>query len=195
MDGKEKKIYHLTKKNLFFYRTALHWAAKRNHSQVVEYLLENGADKDIQAHDKSTPVHVCSNDSLRQVLQSTTPDSSPSISKSTLPIIPNYLRHPVFPYISPQSTSIPVISDNQTITLLCRIADDPLETDFIEFNFNKIPNTGSFERLVSLICHELDINHIDKLRRLPCIRVRNDRDVERLKDNYMLEVILIKTSS
>jgi ankyrin repeat protein len=75
MDGKEKKIYHLTKKNLFFYRTALHWAAKRNHSQVVEYLLENGADKDIQAHDKSTPAHVCSNNSVRQVLQSTISDS------------------------------------------------------------------------------------------------------------------------
>ncbi len=53
----------------------MHWAAKRNHVQVVQYLLENGADKDIQAHDKSTPAHICNNDSLRQVLESTISDS------------------------------------------------------------------------------------------------------------------------
>jgi ankyrin repeat protein len=53
----------------------LHWAAKRNHKQVVGYLLENGANKDIQAHDKSTAAYVCSDDSLRQILQSTTSDS------------------------------------------------------------------------------------------------------------------------
>jgi hypothetical protein len=89
----------------------------------------------------------------------------------------------------------PIVTDNQTITLLCRIADDSLETDFVEFDFSKSPNLGSYNRLLSLICDELNLNHIDKLRRLPCIRIRNDRDVERLKDNHMLEVILIKTSS
>lgn len=59
----------------WFYRTALHWAAKRNHKQVVEYLLEHGADKDIQAHDKSTPANVCSNDALRKVLEPTASNS------------------------------------------------------------------------------------------------------------------------
>ena len=157
----------------------------------MEYLLENGADKDIQANDKLTPVNVCTNDSLRQVLESKTSNSS--VYNPVLPIIPNYLRHPAFPYISPQSTTpVPSTTEAQTITLLCRVADEPSETDFVEFDFNKTPNDGSFERLLSMICHELDINHIDKLRRLPCIRVRNDRDVERLKDNHMLEVILIK---
>ena len=59
--------------------------------------------------------------------------SDNTISFSSLPIIPNYLRNPVFPYVSSQPTPIPVINDNQTIALLCRIADDPTETDFIEF--------------------------------------------------------------
>ncbi len=216
MDGEEKIIDGFKKIFFFFCRTALHWAAKRNHSQVVNYLLENGASKEIQAHDKSTPADVCSNDSLRELLQSTTSDSksiflgnlkknifnhldtvsSSSINHPTLPIIPNYLRNPVFPYISSQPTPPPPpINDNQTITLLCRLADHPTETDFIEFDFPKIPNAGSFNRLLSLISQELNIDHIDKLRRLPCIRIRNDRDVERLKDNHMIEVILIKTSS
>ncbi|CAF1298749.1 unnamed protein product [Adineta steineri] len=174
--------------------TALHWAAKRNHSHVVQYLLENGANKDIQANDKSTPAHLCNNDVLRKVLESTTSDNNvlPCNTATTLPITPNYLRNPVFPYISSQSTSIPTVIETQTIALLCRVADDPLETDYVEFDFNKTPTTGSFERLSSLICHELEIDHIDKLRRLPCVRVRNDRDVERLKDNHMLEVIRIK---
>ncbi|CAF2154259.1 unnamed protein product [Rotaria magnacalcarata] len=178
--------------------TALHWAAKRNHTQVVEYLLEKGANKDIQTNDKLTPAHVCNNESLRKILESNTSDNNASyesIANATLPIIPNYLRHPVFPYISSEPRSnLPnlLANDTQTITLLCRIADDPSETDYVEFEFNKSPIIGSFERLQSNICHELDIDRIDKLRRLPCVRVRNDRDVERLKDNHMLEVILIK---
>lgn len=60
---------------LSYCRTALHWAAKRNHTQVVEYLLENGANKDIQANNKSTPGDVCTNDHLREILQSSISDS------------------------------------------------------------------------------------------------------------------------
>jgi ankyrin repeat protein len=75
MDGEEKIIDGFKKIFFFFCRTALHWAAKRNHSQVVNYLLENGASKEIQAHDKSTPADVCSNDLLQELLQSTTSDS------------------------------------------------------------------------------------------------------------------------
>lgn len=56
-------------------RTALHWAAKRNHRQIVEFLLEHGADKDIRAHDKSTAAYICKDDSLRQILESSTSDS------------------------------------------------------------------------------------------------------------------------
>ena len=56
----------------------MHWAAKRNHTQVVEYLLANGANKDIQAFDQSTPAHVCTDHSLQQILQSTTSDSKTS---------------------------------------------------------------------------------------------------------------------
>lgn len=41
----------------------------------MEYLVEHGADKDVQAHNKSTPVDVCNDDSLRQLLQSATSDS------------------------------------------------------------------------------------------------------------------------
>ncbi|CAF1403009.1 unnamed protein product [Adineta ricciae] len=174
--------------------TALHWAAKRNHTDVVNYLLDNGADRSVQAHDQSTAAHVCKSDALREILQSDTSTTSVSPCTDELPIIPNYLRHPVFPYVSPVTQTTPVTSvETQTITLLCRIADDPSETDFVEFDFNKTPAIGAYERLLIQICHELEIDRVDKLRRLPCIRVRNDGDVKRLKDNHMLEVIQIKS--
>jgi len=82
-----------------------------------------------------------------------------------------------------------------SVTLLCRIADDPTETDFVEFDFTKQPIDGSYDRLVSLVSQELEfeIDHVEKLRRLPCIRIRNDRDVQRLKDNHMIEVRIKKT--
>lgn len=209
MDGKIGWIF--LERFFFSSRTALHWAAKRNHSQVVGFLLNKGADRDIQAHDQSIPAHVCTDDSLRAMLQSTISDSkkkqeeqqlsfqfhlddnsSPCTNQSSLPIIPNYLRNPVFPYVaSSPSTSLPSTNDQQqTITLLCRIANDPTEIDFVEFDFPKQPNSGSYDRLRSLICEELNLVQIDRLRRLPCVRVRHDRDVERLKDNDMLEVIL-----
>ncbi|UJR21860.1 hypothetical protein I4U23_024933 [Adineta vaga] len=190
-----KPNLNLNSQNVMNGWTALHWAAKRNHSDVVQYLLENGANRDIQANDQSTAAHICTNDALREILQSTISSNNGVKScNTTLPIVPNYLRHPVFPYVSSLPSSTPIASiETPPITLLCRIANDPLESDFIEFDFNKIPTIGSYERLLTLICHELEIDHIDKLRRLPCVRVRNDRDVERLKDNHMLEVIRIKS--
>lgn len=67
MDG-EIDIYLFSSNEFCFFRTALHWAAKRNHSQVVGYLLSNGADREIQAHDQSIPAHVCTDDSIRVML-------------------------------------------------------------------------------------------------------------------------------
>ena len=179
-------------------RTALHWAAKRNHQQVVEYLLTNGADRNIQAHNTFTPARVCTDDALRAVLESRS-NSAPetvrleSLSNSSLPIVPNYLRNPVFPYVSTISTPAPSVSDDQTVTLLCRIADDPLESDFVEFDFCKTPTHGSYQRLLHVLCEEFNLDHIDKIRRLPHVRMRHDRDVERLKENHMLEIVQMKS--
>ena len=88
---------------------------------------------------------------------------------------------------------MPIHVNEDLITLLCRIADDPLEADFIEFDFNKLPAHGAYQRLVAILRDEFQLDHVEKIRRLPHIRLRHDRDVERLKDNHMLEVIRIKT--
>jgi hypothetical protein len=172
---------------LFVVRTALHWAAKRNHRQVVEFLLENGANKEIQAHDASTAAVVCMNDNMRALLHTGASNlTMPIVIAPPLPIIPNYLRTmtPLSPTDEHQTTSI---------TLLCRVANDPNETDFVEFDFVKTPTHGSYERLQTILCDELELMTIVKIRRLPHIRVRHDRDVERLKDHHQLEVIVSMT--
>ena len=117
-----------------------------------------------------------------------------SVSSSSLPIVPNYLRNPVFPYISATPTPTPFAASNhQTVTLLCRIADDPSESDFVEFDFCQTPTHSAYQRLLNTLYEEFNIDQIDKIRRLPHIRVRNDRDVARLKDNHMLEIVQSKS--
>jgi ankyrin repeat protein len=43
---------------MYVFRTALHWAAKRNHSAVVHYLIESGADKTLKNDSGKTPVDL-----------------------------------------------------------------------------------------------------------------------------------------
>lgn len=131
---------------------------------------------------------------MRDLLETDCSLSSQLIPDSTLPIVPNYLRNPVFLYSSENPSNLTTNENEQNlVTLLCRIADDPKETDFIEFDFDKRPVQGSYQRLSHRLCEEFQINDFEKIRRLPHIRIRNDRDVERLKDNHMLEVVVRST--
>ena len=45
-------------------RTPLHVAARFNHTSVVKWLLENGADVDAQAYNRFTPLHLTKNPCL-----------------------------------------------------------------------------------------------------------------------------------
>lgn len=49
-------------------RTALHWACKRNHMAVVQYLVEKGADKNVKNKDGHIPAQLTSNEEIRQIL-------------------------------------------------------------------------------------------------------------------------------
>uniref|UniRef100_A0A803W1D8 Ankyrin repeat domain 40 n=1 Tax=Ficedula albicollis TaxID=59894 RepID=A0A803W1D8_FICAL len=88
-------------------RTCLHWACKRNHAAVVAYLLHAGADKDIQTKKGERPAQLTSKREIRKMLG--VEDELPDLKQdSDLPIIPNYLANPPFPYVyNTSSTSIP----------------------------------------------------------------------------------------
>ena len=40
-------------------RTALHWAAMRGHVEIVNLLLQNGADKNIKNKQECLPIDLC----------------------------------------------------------------------------------------------------------------------------------------
>ena len=50
-------------------RTALHWASKRNHAQVVKYLLEVGASADILNNDNKTPDFYTKNIDIKKLMK------------------------------------------------------------------------------------------------------------------------------
>ncbi|XP_053939677.1 ankyrin repeat domain-containing protein 40 isoform X2 [Cuculus canorus] len=88
--------------------TCLHWACKRNHAPVVAYLLRAGADKDILTKKGESPAQLTSKREIRRML-GVEDDELPELkTDSDLPIIPNYLANPPFPYIyDTASDSIP----------------------------------------------------------------------------------------
>ncbi|XP_007433064.1 ankyrin repeat domain-containing protein 40 isoform X1 [Python bivittatus] len=80
--------------------TCLHWACKRNHAQVVSYLIDAGADKDILTVKEEKAVQLTSKREIRKMLGVEDDDELLDVKKdSALPIIPNYLSNPPFPYV------------------------------------------------------------------------------------------------
>ncbi|XP_044104613.1 ankyrin repeat domain-containing protein 40 isoform X2 [Neovison vison] len=83
--------------------TCLHWACKRNHGQVVSYLLQSGADKEILTTKGEMPVQLTSRREIRKIMgveEDDGADSLPQLKKeSELPFVPNYLANPAFPFI------------------------------------------------------------------------------------------------
>ncbi|XP_055982836.1 ankyrin repeat domain-containing protein 40 [Sorex fumeus] len=83
--------------------TCLHWACKRNHGQVVSYLLKSGADKDILTTKGEMPVQLTSRREIRKIMgveEEDDGDNLPQLKKeSDLPFVPNYLANPAFPFI------------------------------------------------------------------------------------------------
>lgn len=134
--------------------------------------------------------------------------SESSEMKSTLPIVPNYLRHPALGHrvevtangTSPHDGSAakqrrllsewepPSQQTNQGYTILkLRIAkDDP---DFIETELEH--SNQSMEGLLQVIEKEFKIgaDDISRIRKLPNTRLRRDIEVKRLENYQELEVV------
>ncbi|KAM6376928.1 ankyrin repeat domain-containing protein 40 isoform 2-T2 [Pluvialis apricaria] len=105
--------------------TCLHWACKRNHAPVVAYLLHAGADKEILTKKGERPAQLTSKREIRKMLGVEDDELSDLTKDSDLPIIPNYLANPPFPYVyNTMSDSIPDPSVNGSISPL-----EPQDTD------------------------------------------------------------------
>ena len=238
----------------------MHWACKRSHLAIVRYLLQSGADDSLTTHKGELPIQLASSSEVRnlfktaQLLDDTVPISDEASEE--LPIVPNYIKNPVFPYyevdvdncsteIVPQSTkgnaglksssteaqAIPLspgfsdlnskvstltithkssqpgndgtstlsCCEDQNNTCITEVNDNPVkimkarvcdqsDSDFVEV---EVPSL-TYQSLLKAICDELEIalSDVAKIRKLPNILVRKDKDVQRLREGQELEVIL-----
>lgn len=75
----------------------MHWAAKRNHLDVAHYLLNNGADKDVESFAKELPADLATSPAVLNLLGSPkTKAKSEELDKNTF--IPHYLTQPEYSY-------------------------------------------------------------------------------------------------
>lgn len=89
-------------------RTCLHWACKRNHATVVAQLLLGGADKEIVSRKGERPAQLTTRTEIRKMLGVEEEELQNVTTDSELPIIPNYLANPPFPYVyNSMSSSLP----------------------------------------------------------------------------------------
>lgn len=186
--------------------TALHWAAKRGHRDVVKILLSNGADVSLRNKNKDTALSLCSSPEVRHLLMNDAEESMPlePTTESKLPIIPNYLKHPPLAdrVELPESRQKPSHVLHERVSLVERVPPLPEELvlkvrvancgdpDFIEVELPMGDLT--YSRLLRLCTEELDVNptHVTRVRKLPNTIVRKDKDVARLKDGQELELVL-----
>lgn len=76
--------------------TALHWAARRNRSLVVALLQVSGADDNLADFNGKLAGDVTDDPDIRKMLKVTSvPDEHHPNGAATLPINPNYLKHPI----------------------------------------------------------------------------------------------------
>jgi len=87
--------------------TALHWAAKRNHLNIVNLLCNHGAEKSVTTNKGETAASLTTEGVIRVLLMArkdgqiltNTPDSKlPSKDGKPLAIVPNYIRDPPLAY-------------------------------------------------------------------------------------------------
>ncbi|XP_074647389.1 ankyrin repeat domain-containing protein 40-like [Tubulanus polymorphus] len=81
--------------------TPLHWACKRGHQSIVSLLLMNGAERNVTNNKGELPVELTDKLQIREILGAS---SDTQYKCEDLPITPNYISHPKFPYIKSSST-------------------------------------------------------------------------------------------
>lgn len=78
------------------------------------------------------------------------------------------------------------------LVIKARLADSG-ESDFVEVELDVL----SFQSLLRACCEELDVStmEVSKIRKLPNVLVRKDRDVQRLKSGQEIELVLKTAAS
>ena len=89
----------------------MHWACKRDHTPVIQYLLATGADANIATFKGETVTDLASSNEALSLLGCPLEERmrllklKNALPLSALPIVPHYLQHPTFPYSEPRDQS------------------------------------------------------------------------------------------
>ncbi|XP_044732958.1 ankyrin repeat domain-containing protein 40-like [Chrysoperla carnea] len=181
--------------------TALHWAAKRGHAEIVRELLMKGADPRILNDKGETPLAVATDPEIRKLL-----GGQPIINVNENIFKPNYLKNPPLngqvdigprrrlhasEIANMKSTTLP--SHTEDLVLKIRVANSS-DPDFIEIEILKSQLT--YNSLLELCSAELGVKSsaVTRIRKLPDTRLRNDSDVKRLSNMQCLELVLFPST-
>lgn len=178
--------------------TALHWAAKRGRKEVVEILLDHGADTSILTEKGESALSLALNPEIRQLLGGG--EMNGSVNDSSLPIMPNYIKMPPIhnkEYSHSTNGTLPRRQAPQEnvdeLVLKVRVANggDP---DYIEVELAR--NELTYYSLLRVCCEELGLNasQVLRIRKLPNTMLRKDKDVQRLQQMQELEVVVTPAS-
>jgi len=95
--------------------TALHWASYRGHRNIVMILLNKGADPSTQNSKGQTVLDLLSGHTLELLAGTEVEDAAQyPLPVEELPIVPNYIKNPEFPY-SKKDSSPAVLPSSLTI--------------------------------------------------------------------------------
>lgn len=199
--------------------TSLHWASKRGHINLIQILLKAAADPTVCNQNGDTPLDIASNDKVSSAFHQSFSDTQNSFipvkvegsaSEKQTPnsFTPNYLKHPVFPYVNrgPNNKSFSAFTTTESnnslldtkstginsneLVLKIRTANSE-DKDFIEV---ELENDFTYDNLVKICIKELEISldeyDIKKLRKLPDTIIRKDKDVMRFQQFQEIEVVL-----
>lgn len=199
--------------------TALHWAAKRNHLNIVNLLCNHGADKNIPTNKGEVAAQLTGEGVIKVLLnamkggaaggRSPSPPPPKNIKKE-LPITPNYIRDPVLGYkvdlqdknsttdTSPRfkekrqkfNNYNSYALDSSELILKIRQAGTDGDQDFIEIELPR--DALTLEYLTVMGCEELGLEpkSIDRVRKMPNTRLRRNKEVERLEDYQEIEFVV-----
>lgn len=198
-------------------RTALHWACKRDHTAIIQFLLANGADANIKTFKGECASNVASSAEALNLLGCPLHERMEKLKcegQGDLPIVPHYLQNPPFPYsdviqenaplessfTAKESTGITATNQSESrmdtqdcgspcpsLILKIRVHGGQ-ESDFLEVEVSP----PSYQALLEACAKELEVgvSDIAKIRKLPNILVCKDHHVQRMSDEQELEVIL-----